>query len=211
MGGICYFCDKEVDLPYQCTYCELTFCEDHRLPEQHNCLKAPNRDWDTFRELKNRREGYRWGPLRKRGKKEEFGEHRRVMHESETDLLEPIPVDSLEPKKKFDKTSEQKCKICDTKSPLYICDYCGKLYCGDHVDPDEHNCDRIISTPTWFRRTSNVQKKHKSPRKTRTEQPKLWIIFLLIGLGLIGIFYILYPSQFHEIFNELIQFLKSYL
>jgi predicted nucleic acid binding AN1-type Zn finger protein len=211
MGSVCNFCGKEVDLPYQCPYCGLFYCEDHRLPEQHNCLKAPNRDWDTFRELKNIREGYGWLPLRKKGENEEIYEHRRIMYESETDFLEPIPINGLEPKKKFDQTSDKKCKICDTKSPLYVCDYCGKLYCGDHIDPDKHNCDRIISTSTGFRRTSDEPKKNTSPRKIEAEQPRLRIIFLFIGLGLIGIFYYLYPSQFHELFDELVQFLKSFL
>jgi hypothetical protein len=47
--GICYLCGKETDLEYKCPFCNLAFCEDHRLPEQHNCINLPNRDWDTYR------------------------------------------------------------------------------------------------------------------------------------------------------------------
>lgn len=47
--GICYLCGKETDLEYRCPYCNLTFCEEHRLPEQHNCVNLPERDWDVYR------------------------------------------------------------------------------------------------------------------------------------------------------------------
>ena len=49
--GICYYCGREVDLPFRCPYCGLTFCSDHRLPEQHNCINMPKqRSWKIFRE-----------------------------------------------------------------------------------------------------------------------------------------------------------------
>ena len=44
--GICYYCGKEVDLPYRCSYCNLSFCNDHRLPENHNCVNQPGRRRD---------------------------------------------------------------------------------------------------------------------------------------------------------------------
>jgi hypothetical protein len=56
--GICYVCGKETELPHRCQFCNLTYCDEHRLPEQHNCINVPDRDWDTFRELKTAREGY---------------------------------------------------------------------------------------------------------------------------------------------------------
>ena len=67
--GICYVCGKETDLPYKCTYCGLTFCSEHRLPEQHNCIKLPERNWDIFRELKNQREGYGWSRYTRKKRK----------------------------------------------------------------------------------------------------------------------------------------------
>jgi len=46
----CSFCYKEVDLPFKCPYCGLTFCSDHRLPEQHNCINMPKqRSWDNYK------------------------------------------------------------------------------------------------------------------------------------------------------------------
>ena len=39
----CEFCGKEIYLPFQCNYCGRYFCEDHRLPENHDCSNAPPR------------------------------------------------------------------------------------------------------------------------------------------------------------------------
>nr|MDO8114519.1 AN1-type zinc finger protein [Candidatus Sigynarchaeota archaeon] len=33
----CQFCGKNDMLPYKCSYCEKTFCGQHRLPENHEC------------------------------------------------------------------------------------------------------------------------------------------------------------------------------
>jgi len=33
----CHYCGKEVTLPFKCPFCGQYFCEDHRLPENHNC------------------------------------------------------------------------------------------------------------------------------------------------------------------------------
>lgn len=39
----CEVCRKEVDLPFQCSFCEGYFCREHRLPENHMCLQVPPR------------------------------------------------------------------------------------------------------------------------------------------------------------------------
>ena len=36
--GICYHCGKEIDEQQRCPLCNLTFCEEHMPPEQHNCI-----------------------------------------------------------------------------------------------------------------------------------------------------------------------------
>jgi len=41
--ALCYICGKEVDLPFRCSYCNLSFCDEHRLPENHNCVNMPSR------------------------------------------------------------------------------------------------------------------------------------------------------------------------
>lgn len=33
----CDICGKDVTLPYRCKYCGGTFCDEHRLPENHDC------------------------------------------------------------------------------------------------------------------------------------------------------------------------------
>jgi len=40
---------KEYYIPYICNYCGGVFCEEHRLPEQHNCSGLPPRSWDEYR------------------------------------------------------------------------------------------------------------------------------------------------------------------
>jgi len=37
----CQLCDKEMDLPFRCSYCEGYFCIDHKLPENHQCPELP--------------------------------------------------------------------------------------------------------------------------------------------------------------------------
>jgi len=36
---ICYYCGAETDLPFECNYCNDKFCAEHRLPENHRCVK----------------------------------------------------------------------------------------------------------------------------------------------------------------------------
>jgi hypothetical protein len=49
--GICYICGKEIDMPFRCPLCNLTFCEEHRLPENHNCIGLSDRSWKKYRKF----------------------------------------------------------------------------------------------------------------------------------------------------------------
>jgi predicted nucleic acid binding AN1-type Zn finger protein len=35
----CAYCGDMADLPFQCNYCKDPFCAEHRLPEEHRCVK----------------------------------------------------------------------------------------------------------------------------------------------------------------------------
>ena len=35
----CAYCGDMVDLPFECNYCKDPFCAEHRLPEDHRCVK----------------------------------------------------------------------------------------------------------------------------------------------------------------------------
>ncbi|TBR11970.1 MAG: nucleotide-binding protein [Candidatus Nitrosotenuis sp.] len=35
----CAYCGNETELPFECNYCKDPFCSDHRLPEEHRCVK----------------------------------------------------------------------------------------------------------------------------------------------------------------------------
>jgi len=39
----CEYCEKEVDFPFQCSFCGFYFCTEHRLPENHDCPNQPTR------------------------------------------------------------------------------------------------------------------------------------------------------------------------
>jgi len=39
----CEYCKKEIDLPFQCSFCGFYFCTEHRLPENHDCPNLPTR------------------------------------------------------------------------------------------------------------------------------------------------------------------------
>jgi len=40
--GICYHCGVEVEKPYRCPHCNLTFCDEHSTQKEHKCM-AQNR------------------------------------------------------------------------------------------------------------------------------------------------------------------------
>lgn len=33
----CQYCEKDVDLPFKCSFCNQYYCTEHRLPENHEC------------------------------------------------------------------------------------------------------------------------------------------------------------------------------
>ncbi|MFH1425010.1 MAG: AN1-type zinc finger domain-containing protein [archaeon] len=37
VSGKCAKCRKKVTMPFRCKHCEGLYCDDHRLPENHDC------------------------------------------------------------------------------------------------------------------------------------------------------------------------------
>jgi len=35
----CAYCGDLQDMPFECNYCKDPFCAEHRLPEDHRCVK----------------------------------------------------------------------------------------------------------------------------------------------------------------------------
>jgi predicted nucleic acid binding AN1-type Zn finger protein len=35
----CAYCGDMTDMPFYCSYCKDPFCSEHRLPEEHRCVK----------------------------------------------------------------------------------------------------------------------------------------------------------------------------
>ncbi len=54
----CVYCGEKTDLPFQCNYCSDKFCAEHRLPEDHRCVKLHQIRTKRFGENKvQRRKG----------------------------------------------------------------------------------------------------------------------------------------------------------
>jgi predicted nucleic acid binding AN1-type Zn finger protein len=65
----CAYCGEKQDLPFQCNYCNDKFCAEHRLPEDHRCVKLHQIRTRKFGENKvQRRKGIGRQGFIKRGK-----------------------------------------------------------------------------------------------------------------------------------------------
>jgi len=53
----CAYCGDLVDLPFKCNYCKDPFCAEHRLPEEHRCVKLTSIRAKKFGEKKVIRDG----------------------------------------------------------------------------------------------------------------------------------------------------------
>ena len=48
----CAYCGDLTDLPLHCSYCKDPFCSEHRLPEDHRCVKLRQIRSERFGERK---------------------------------------------------------------------------------------------------------------------------------------------------------------
>ncbi|MEM2785740.1 MAG: AN1-type zinc finger domain-containing protein [Candidatus Nitrosotenuis sp.] len=48
----CTYCGNKTDLPFECNYCKDQFCSEHRLPEEHRCVKLTSIRAKRFGEKK---------------------------------------------------------------------------------------------------------------------------------------------------------------
>ena len=53
----CAYCGELTDLPFECNYCKDPFCSEHRLPEDHRCVKLTQIRAKRFGERKVIRDG----------------------------------------------------------------------------------------------------------------------------------------------------------
>ncbi len=58
----CAYCGDLQDMPFQCNYCKDPFCAEHRLPEEHRCVKLTQIRAKKFGERKIIRDGGRDKP-----------------------------------------------------------------------------------------------------------------------------------------------------
>jgi len=55
----CAYCGEMQDLPFECNYCKDPFCAEHRLPENHRCVKLTSIRAEKFGSGKVVRNGER--------------------------------------------------------------------------------------------------------------------------------------------------------
>jgi predicted nucleic acid binding AN1-type Zn finger protein len=55
----CAYCGDLTDMPFHCNYCKDPFCAEHRLPEEHRCVKLAQIRAKRFGEKKVIRDGGR--------------------------------------------------------------------------------------------------------------------------------------------------------
>ena len=53
----CAYCGDLTDMPFHCNYCKDPFCAEHRLPEEHRCIKLSQIRARRFGERKVIRDG----------------------------------------------------------------------------------------------------------------------------------------------------------
>jgi hypothetical protein len=53
----CVECEREIEsLPYKCKFCDKTFCIEHHLPENHNCVRLSKLKERNIKRLSEGRE-----------------------------------------------------------------------------------------------------------------------------------------------------------
>lgn len=58
----CAYCGDMTDMPFECNYCKDPFCAEHRLPEEHRCVKLTSIRASKFGQKKVIRDGGKNGP-----------------------------------------------------------------------------------------------------------------------------------------------------
>ncbi|MDC1023794.1 AN1-type zinc finger domain-containing protein [Nitrosopumilus sp.] len=53
----CAYCGDMTEMPFHCSYCKDPFCAEHRLPEEHRCVKLRQIRSERFGEKKIIRDG----------------------------------------------------------------------------------------------------------------------------------------------------------
>jgi len=157
------------------------------LPENHNCIGLPERNWSIFRGLKNSREAYGWS------KPKQKGTPHSVRKKADPELYEPnSPLEEEKPLKKQKKTGYMRCYKCGSEDSLYPCIYCNELFCDKHILPENHNCpnylppkkvETLVKIPKIGNRINKITYRIKRIKL----KPKFYTMVNLIFLFLISL------------------------
>jgi len=137
----CGVCEEPIKSPRRCSYCGIQHCQQHQLPENHDCdaltakaLKRLQSDGPSTRGLSTHAQRHE----RARSKRVSKTETRQDTTDREA---------SRNRKRSRDKPPEQdkyQCPSC--RDYFYIrraCKHCGTRYCSDCRNPDDHDCPEL--------------------------------------------------------------------
>jgi predicted nucleic acid binding AN1-type Zn finger protein len=132
----CSVCGEETVPAFACNYCESEHCEEHRLPENHDCpsftgeATTPGLEGEGP-QTRDRRSTHRRRVERVRKKETETWESR-------TPEPQRGPTEEATQEKE---TSLFTCPACGSNTDqLKSCSRCADHYCPDCVVPDVHGC-----------------------------------------------------------------------
>jgi hypothetical protein len=174
----CLICGKVVDLPRRCTYCKGVYCDEHRLPELHNCTMSSRRGWVAYKALKmgdsdNQQEKLKTSPheksspLNKQHDKEANNDHPN-QKETQDDADIDSPVEKTAP---FDYEEQTDRK---TSSPEQS---------NKNENPMKNIRSKWSKARNWLE--LNQYKINKIKLKSNYVYLILWVICFLSGLYII--------------------------
>lgn len=160
----CVECGKAEYMLFKCHYCGFHYCDEHRLPESHNC---PN-----FRHILHKHEqAWKYGKATVKFKSE-------YNNTWDNNVREINKV--KQSKARYDNIVTNPCPNCGIqfKQGKYSCVMCGKYFCSiDCANPHTHGC-KVESIS--FKNKSNSSKNTTYIKKTIKNLPELILLGILI-------------------------------
>ncbi|MBO8182777.1 MAG: hypothetical protein H0Z28_08300 [Archaeoglobus sp.] len=148
----CDFCGNEITLPYKCPFCGGSFCDDHRLPPNHDCIGI---------EFWRKRQPPNKKLIRRKGRPEFSTIEIQTVKLSEfvpyiPDSVLPAltPDEPLEGWEKYGLAREdvddlyriplrKYCYYCGKRiwnDLQFVCSHCDLSFCEEHRTPEDHGC-----------------------------------------------------------------------
>jgi len=130
-------CKKHDFLPFKCDYCHETYCTDHRLREQHNCVYNDDITKQNTQPLCPLCNKHIYVPA---GVSPDLRVNQHIQSNCQKHLL-----DDIEQLVKQKQSTKLRCDMTGCKNKNHFetiqCKYCHRQYCLTHRSVDGHNCE----------------------------------------------------------------------